>query len=259
MAVVYDSLDQYDNPLYTYEGGTARTATGAGVGSSTANAYSFDPSNQYDESTLTYDISTRNYEGAISASASGQGTSSSSCSFNIIPNLKNYDEPTILYDTSTRGYDGAIAAQATGSGLSFSSTVYARTTFSSGIAAGEGGEVAVGLRIVPKTATGAGGATAGDTAIGLRTVPRVSTSSGVGTSTSYGSTSHLRVASGVGVGSSSTVSFATLFRSASPSAGSGSLDVALWKNAGEYMDRIIRMRPVQGPGFRRKVNYSVKR
>ena len=216
MAVVYDSVDQYDNLSYTYEGAIGRTATGTGAGSSTASAYSFDPNDQYDESTITY-------------------------------------------DAANRTYDGAIAAQGAGSGLSFSSTVYVRTTFSSGIAAGEGGEVAVGLRIVPKTATGAGGATAGDTAIGLRTVPRVSTSAGVGTSDSYGATSHLKVASGAGVGSSETVSFATLFRSADPSPGVGSLDVALWVNAGEYMDRVIRMRPVQGPGFRRKVNYSVKR
>ena len=259
MAVVYNSADSYNNLSYTYEGAIPRTATGAGVGSSTASAYSFDPPNQYDESTITYDSSIRNYEGAIGASASGQGTSSSSCSFNVIPNLRNYDEPTILYDASNRSYEGDVAAQGTGTGLSFSSTVYVRTTFSSGIAAGEGGEVAVGLRIVPKTATGAGGATAGDTAIGLRTVLRVSTSSGVGTSSSYGATSHLRTASGAGTGGHEIVSFATLFRSADPSAGSGSLDVALWKNAGEYMDRIIRMRPVQGPGFRRKVNYSVKR
>ena len=217
MAVIYDSVDSYDNLSYTYEGAIGRTATGAGTGSSTgASWYTFDPSNQYDESTITY-------------------------------------------DAANRTYDGAVAAQATGSGLSFSSTVYVRTTFSSGIAAGEGGEVALWLRIVPKTATGDGGATAGDTAIGLRTVPRVSTSSGVGTSTSYGATSQLREASGAGTGGHEIVSFATLFRSASPSAGSGSLDVALWKNAGEYMDRIIRMRPVQGPGFRRKVNYSVKR
>lgn len=217
MAVVYDSVDSYDNLSYTYEGAIQRTATGTGTGSSTgASWYTFDPPNQYDESTITY-------------------------------------------DAANRTYDGNVAAQATGTGLGFSSTVYVRTTFSSGIAAGEGGEVAVGLRIVPKTATGAGGATAGDTAIGLRTVPRVSTSSGVGTSTSYGATSQLREASGAGTGGHEIVSFATLFRSASPSAGSGSLDVALWKNAGEYMDRIIRMRPVQGPGFRRKVNYSVKR
>jgi len=217
MAVVYDSVDQYDNISYSYEGAVYRTATGAGTGSSTgASWYTFDPNDQYDESTITY-------------------------------------------DAANRTYDGAIAAQATGTGLSFSPLVYVRTTFSSGIAAGEGGEVAVGLRIVPKTATGAGGATAGDTAIGLRTVLRVSTSSGVGASSSYGATSHLRVASGAGTGGHEIVSFATLFRSADPSAGSGSLDVALWKNAGEYMDRIIRMRPVQGPGFRRKVNYSVKR
>ena len=149
-----------------------------------------------------------------------------------------YDSPD-LYENSSYSYEGYPLRTATGAGLGDSS--------------------ATGLRTVPKTASGSGGATAGDTAIGLRTVPRLSTSSGVGTSSSYGSTSHLRVASGVGVGSSSTVSFATLFRSAGPSAGSGSLDVALWKNAGEYMDRIIRMRPVQGPGFRRKVNYSVKR
>ena len=137
MAVVYDSVDSYDNLSYTYEGAIQRTAAGAGTGSSTgASWYTFDPNDQYDESTITY-------------------------------------------DAANRTYDGAVAAQATGSGLSFSSTVYVRTTFSSGIAAGEGGEVAVGLRIVPKTATGAGGATAGDTAIGLRTVPRVSTSSGV--------------------------------------------------------------------------------
>jgi len=217
MAVVYDSIDQYNNLSYSYEGAIYRTATGAGTGSSTgASWYAFDPNDQY-------------------------------------------DEPTITYDAANRTYDGAVAAQGTGTGLSFSSTVYVRTTFSSGIAAGEGGEIAVGLRIVPKTATGAGGATAGDTAIGLRTVLRVSTSSGVGTSSSYGATSHLRTASGAGTGGHEIVSFATLFRSADPSAGSGSLDVALWKNAGEYMDRIIRMRPVQGPGFRRKVNYSVKR
>ena len=200
MAVIYDSVDSYDNLSYTYEGAVYRTATGAGVGSSTASAYSFDPNDQYDESTITY-------------------------------------------DAANRTYDGAIAAQGTGSGLSFSSTVYVRTTFSSGIAAGEGGEVAVGLRIVPKTATGAGGATAGDTAIGLRTVPRVSTSSGVGTSDSYGATSHLRVASGVGVGSSSMVSFATLFRSASPSAGSGSTDVATWVNRGQPMRGKVILQP----------------
>ena len=201
MAVVYDSVDSYDNLSYTYEGAISRTATGAGTGSSTgASWYTFDPNDQYDESTITY-------------------------------------------DAANRTYDGAVAAQATGSGLSFSSTVYVRTTFSSGIAAGEGGEVAVGLRIVPKTATGAGGATAGDTAIGLRTVPRVSTSSGVGTSDSYGATSHLRVASGVGVGSSSMVSFATLFRSASPSAGSGSTDVATWVNRGQPMRGKVILQP----------------
>lgn len=200
MTVVYDSTDLYDNTSYSYEGAIYRTATGAGAGSSTASAYSFDPNDQYDESTITY-------------------------------------------DAANRTYDGAIAAQGTGSGLSFSSTIYVRTTFSSGIAAGEGGEVALWLRIVPKTASGSGGATAGDTAIGLRTVPRLSTSSGVGTSSSYGSTSHLRVASGVGVGSSSTVSFATLFRSASPSAGSGSTDVATWVNRGQPMRGKVILQP----------------
>ena len=213
----------------------------------------------YDDGTLVYDDNSRSYEGAIPRTATGAGLSFSSASWNAFDPSDQYDESTITYDAANRTYDGAIAAQGSGSGLGSSSTVSVRVTFSTGISAGEGGETAVGLRIVPKTASGSGGATAGDTAIGLRTVPRVSTSAGVGASTSYGATSQLRVASGAGVGSSETVSFATLFRSADPSPGVGSLDVALWVNAGEYMDRVIRMRPVQGPGFRRKVNYSVKR
>ena len=59
MAVVYDSVDQYDNLSYTYEGAVYRTATGVGTGSSTASAYSFDPNDQYDESTITYDAANR--------------------------------------------------------------------------------------------------------------------------------------------------------------------------------------------------------
>ena len=197
----------------------------------------------YDDGALVYDDSSRSYEGAIPRTATGAGLSSSTATWYTFDPPNQYDESTITYDAANRTYDGAIAAQATGTGLSFSSIVYVRTTFSSGVAAGEGGEVALWLRIVPKTATGAGGATAGDTAIGLRTVPRLSTSSGVGTSTSYGATSHLRVASGVGVGSSSTVSFATLFRSASPSAGSGSTDVATWVNRGQPMRGKVILQP----------------
>ena len=197
----------------------------------------------YDDGTLVYDDSSRTYEGGILRTATGAGLSSSTANWNTFDPNDQYDESTITYDELTRTYDGSVGVNATGSGLSFSSTTYVRTTFSSGIAAGEGGETAVGLRIVPKTATGSGGATAGDTAIGLRTVPRVSTSAGVGASTSYGATSHLRAASGAGVGSSETVSFATLFRSASPSAGQGSLDVAIWANRGQPMRGKVILQP----------------
>ena len=197
----------------------------------------------YDDGTLVYDDNSRSYEGAIPRTATGAGLSFSSASWNAFDPSDQYDESTITYDAANRTYDGAIAAQGSGSGLGSSSTVSVRVTFSTGISAGEGGETAVGLRIVPKTASGSGGATAGDTAIGLRAVPRVSTSAGVGTSVSYGATSHLGVASGAGVGSSSTVSFATLFRSASPSAGSGSTDVATWVNRGQPMRGKVILQP----------------
>ena len=197
----------------------------------------------YDDGTLVYDDNSRSYEGAIPRTATGAGLSFSSATWNTFDPNDQYDESTITYDAANRTYDGAIAAQGSGSGLGSSSTVSVRVTFSTGISAGEGGETAVGLRIVPKTASGSGGATAGDTAIGLRAVPRVSTSAGVGTSVSYGATSHLGVASGAGVGSSSTVSFATLFRSASPSAGSGSTDVATWVNRGQPMRGKVILQP----------------
>ena len=196
----------------------------------------------YDDGTLVYDDTSRSYEGAIPRTATGAGLSFSSASWYTFDPNDQYDEASITYDAANRTYDGAVAAQGSGSGVGSSAAVGVRTTFSTGIAAGEGGETALWLRIVPKTATGAGGATAGDSATWLRTVPRTGTATGVGTSSSYGATSHLRAVVGAGVGSSSNVSFATLFRSSSGS-GNGSRDVATWVNRGQPMRGKVILQP----------------
>lgn len=147
-----------------------------------------------------------------------------------------------LYENNLFSYEGWVLVQASGSGLGNSNSSRVRTTFSSGVAAGESGETSTWLRTVPKTASGSGGATAGDTATYLRTVLRSPIGLGVGTSHAYGATSQLREASSSGLGTSETVSFAVLFRLADNST-SGSTDVALWVNRGQPIRGKIILQP----------------
>jgi hypothetical protein len=148
--------------------------------------------------------------------------------------------------------------QGTGSGTGTSTSTEALTPVRTATGIGTSSFDATWLRIVPKTANGSGGATAGDTANWLITQGRAATGFGLSLSSVVVVRELHRNASGSGTSGSSAIRGHTHIRTTA-SGGAGSLDVALWKNAGEYMDRIIRMRPVQGPGFRRKVNYSVKR
>ena len=152
-----------------------------------------------------------------------------------------YDSSDV-YDVDSYSYDSWPLRSAASSGTSSSVVSALRTTFASGVAAGEGGETSTWLRTVPKSASGSGGATAGDNADYLRTVPRVVVAIGTGTSFSYGATSQLRSATGSAIGSSSIVSFATLFRTASSST-AGSLDVALWENRGQKLKGKVILQP----------------
>jgi hypothetical protein len=114
-----------------------------------------------------------------------------------------------------------------------------------------------------RNATATGGATSGDTAIGVRTALRTASASGVGTETADRVVTSLRTATAAGTGSEITVTVRTTFDSGTAS-GVGGIDVALWFNAGQSLDSVIKTRPIyfEVPGkrvFRRNVNYSVRR
>lgn len=267
MAILYESSNDYEED-FTYAGNAFQIASSG-----------YDSDNEYDRINVTYEGSVSDllngyastsrtynevtgYNGAnvVSATASGGGTGTSTVTYTTVDVsaiYRGYRNHYTLYPRSDVLYTGEKGAVATGSGTSTQS--------------------AVGVNIIPRTATGSGGATAGDSATGLRTAIEIATGSGAGSQTAAGlrtaietasgsglgthtivaAKASLRAASGAGVGSSSVAAFTTTFKTATGS-GNGSRDVALWSNAGETLSMAVIMRPVYGPGFRRRVNYAVQ-
>jgi hypothetical protein len=228
MSLIYDDTYSYDTPNITFEG----------VGPI---------NNAYTDPNIAYRSGTASYQGAIvkQETASGSGTSGSSVVYvtvDVSAIYRGYRNHYTAYRQSDVLYTGEKGAAAVGSGTSTGS--------------------AVGVNIIPRTATGTGGATAGDsatglriavdaatgagagsqTAVGLRTAVETGSGSGVGTHTIVSAKASLRVATGAGVGGSSVDAFTTTFKTAT-SSGNGTYSLAQWKNAGESLDLLVVLPP----------------
>lgn len=257
-----------------------RTADGSGTGAQTASGYTtrfrsgsgsgFGTSSSVGIIVEQRDASgsgngTSNTTGLISRyrTASGLGTGTQSGSGII---ARYWNDPNTPYDTAYRNYDGTWILPASGSGLGGQTAVAIRIVSRTADGSGSGTSSALFFISLYRVANGTGGATTGDSATGLHIAPRVATGSGLGTSAADGAKSSLRTATGSGLGSSIVVQQTTFFRVATSSA-VGATDVALWNNPGLPLDNVIKMRlykmsggrPVSGMPFKRNVNYSVKR
>jgi hypothetical protein len=166
----------------------------------------------YDQSTSVYDDASYTYIGGIFRNASGAGTSGDvAATWTKWDPQNQYDEPIgsnsqpIAYDDAAWTYDGYITRNASGAGSGTGVTSQFKTVFKTGADSVVSSDVAIGLRTVPKSASGSGGATAGDYASGYTTRPRTAQDTGLSTSHAYGSRALLRAGTGAGTGASAIV------------------------------------------------------
>ena len=227
MALIYDDTNTYDQPNATFEGVEV------------INAYT-DPDRPYNQATATYQG-----PNIVQQTASGSGVGGSTVIYTTVDVsaiYRGYRNHYTAYRQSDVLYTGEKGAAAVGSGTSTGS--------------------AVGVNIIPRTATGTGGATAGDsatglriavdaatgagagsqTAVGLRTAIETASGSGVGTHTIVSAKAALRQSTSAGVGGSSVDAFTTTFKTAT-SSGNGTYSLAQWKNAGESLDLLVVLPP----------------
>jgi hypothetical protein len=228
MSLIYDDSYGYDTPNITFEG----------VGPI---------NNAYTDPNIAYRSSTASYQGAIvkQETASGSGTGGSSVTYTTVDVsaiYRGYRNHYTTYRQSDVLYTGFKGAAAVGSGTSTGS--------------------AVGVNIIPRTATGTGGATAGDSATGLRIAVDAATGSGAGsqsatslrtaieTGSGSGVGGHsivsakaaLRQSTSAGVGGSSVDAFTTTFKTAT-SSGGDTYSLTRWRNAGKSLDLLVVLPP----------------